>query len=90
MSRPAPDENPYNAWATKVTVENASVEEASTGPLAGKKVILKDNICLAGVPCDFGTKVFENWIPKTDATVVTRVLEAGGQVESINITSLFI
>lgn len=80
MSRPSPDENPYNAWATKVTVENVNPEEARKGALSGKKVILKDNICLAGVPCDFGTKVFENWVPKTDATVVARVLEAGGQV----------
>lgn len=80
VSRPSVGENPYNAWATKVTVENTNSEEASTGLLAGKKIILKDNICLAGVPCDFGTKVFENWVPKTDATVVTRVLEAGGQI----------
>ena len=80
--RPSTDENPYNAWATRVTVEDTNLAEASTGPLTGKKIVLKDNICLAGVPCDFGTKVFENWVPKTDATVVTRVLEAGGQVSN--------
>ena len=27
MSRPTPDENPYNAWAIKVTVENINKEE---------------------------------------------------------------
>lgn len=40
----------------------------------------QDNICLAGVPCHFGTDVFTDWVPKTDATVVTRVLSAGGKV----------
>lgn len=80
VSRPAPEENPFNAWATQALVENINEEERSLGLLAGKKIILKDNICLAGVPCEFGTKVFENWVPQTDATVVTRTLEAGGTI----------
>ena len=46
----------------------------------------QDNICLAGVPCDFGTKVFSDWVPTTDATVVTRILEAGGKV-SVTLSS---
>jgi amidase len=82
VSRPTPEDNPFNAWATKVIVENVNEEERSLGLLAGKRVILKDNICLAGIPCEFGTKVFENWVPETDATVVKRVLEAGGTVSS--------
>lgn len=61
-------------------MQDINADAASPGLLAGKKVALKDNICLAGVPCEFGTKVFEDWVPKTDATVVTRVLEAGAVV----------
>ncbi|KZT67443.1 Glutamyl-tRNA amidotransferase subunit A [Daedalea quercina L-15889] len=80
ISSLSPDENPYNAWATKVTVNHVNKEEAVSGILGGKRVVLKDNICLAGVPCHFGTDVFTNWIPKTDATVVTRILEAGGTI----------
>ncbi|EKM58558.1 uncharacterized protein PHACADRAFT_252996 [Phanerochaete carnosa HHB-10118-sp] len=80
VSRPGLEENSFNAWATKAIVENANEDERSHGLLAGKKVVLKDNICLAGVPCEFGTKVFEDWIPRTDATVVTRTLEAGGTI----------
>jgi len=76
------EENPYNAWATKVTVQNVDKEELDVGILAGKRIVLKDNVCLAGVPCHFGTDVFSDWIPKTDATVVTRILEAGGTVRS--------
>ncbi|KAI0950823.1 hypothetical protein AcW1_008022 [Taiwanofungus camphoratus] len=74
------DNNPFNAWATKVTVQNADRKEAAAGILAGKRVVLKDNVCLAGVPCHFGTDVFSDWVPRTDASVVTRVLEAGGTI----------
>ncbi|KAH9928393.1 amidase signature domain-containing protein [Fomitopsis serialis] len=76
----ASGENPYNAWATKVVVEDVNKEEAEAGILTGKRVVLKDNVCLAGVPCHFGTDVFTDWVPQTDATVVTRVLEAGGTI----------
>ncbi|KAK7693198.1 hypothetical protein QCA50_002764 [Cerrena zonata] len=76
--RPKENENPYNAWATKATVQTTDERLRTSGLLAGKRVVLKDNICLADVPCEFGTDVFSDWVPKTDATVVTRVLEAGG------------
>ncbi|KAI0091153.1 amidase signature enzyme [Irpex rosettiformis] len=69
---PPPEHNPYNAWATKATVIGAK-----EGILSGKTLVLKDNICLAGVPCEFGTKVFSDWVPNTDATVVKRILDAG-------------
>src|ERR1700722_8244609 len=43
--RPAPQDNPYGAWYVK-----SRVEGAADGKLKGKSVVLKDNICLAGVP----------------------------------------
>src|ERR1700728_302746 len=43
--RPSGEENAYNAWYVKTTVQGAP-----TGKLAGKTVALKDNIMLAGVP----------------------------------------
>lgn len=46
--------------------------------LKGKSVCLKDNICVAGVPCLLGTETFRNWIPHTDATVVSRIIDSGG------------
>ncbi|KAL4244303.1 Amidase signature (AS) superfamily protein [Abortiporus biennis] len=78
--RPSPQDNPFNAWATKATVKNANEEEAASGMLYGKTVVLKDNIALAGVPCEFGTSVFSDWVPTLDATVVTRILQAGGTI----------
>ena len=73
--RPQPAENPMNAWYVK-----AEVRGAPRGPLAGKKVVLKDNICLAGVPMMNGASTLEGYVPDVDATVVTRILDAGGTI----------
>lgn len=35
---------------------------------------------MAGVPCLLGTDTFTGWIPKTDATVITRILAHGGTI----------
>src|SRR5271165_2650354 len=43
--RPLPEDNRHNAWYVKTTVEGAP-----GGKLKGKKVVLKDNVMLAGVP----------------------------------------
>ncbi|KAK8055987.1 amidase signature enzyme [Apiospora rasikravindrae] len=48
--------------------------------LKGKTVCLKDNIALAQVPCLLGTESFTDWTPQMDATIATRVLEAGAQI----------
>ncbi|CCM01509.1 uncharacterized protein FIBRA_03565 [Fibroporia radiculosa] len=80
ISSVSTNENHFNAWATKATVQNVDKDELATGILTGKRVVLKDNVCLAGVPCNFGTAVFSDWVPRTDATVVTRILEAGGTI----------
>src|SRR5262249_62342081 len=66
-------ENRYNAWYVKTTVKGAP-----SGKLAGKTVALKDNICLAGVPMMNGASTLRGYVPDIDATVVTRILDAGG------------
>ncbi len=73
--QPTPEEDPLNAWYWKSTVKG--VEK---GPLAGRTVALKDNICLAGVPMMFGSRLLEGFIPDIDATVATRILDAGGTI----------
>jgi amidase len=73
--RPGANENPLNAWAVKTEVRGAS-----HGPLSGKRVVLKDNICLAGVPMMNGASTLEGYVPDIDATVVTRILDAGGTI----------
>ena len=49
--RPVPEENRHGAWYVKTELEGAT-----SGKLKGKKVALKDNICLAGVPLMNGAK----------------------------------
>lgn len=73
--RPAAAENPLNAWYVQCEVRGAS-----SGPLAGRQVVLKDNICLAGVPMMNGASTMEGYTPDTDATVVRRILDAGGTI----------
>src|SRR5438128_7436257 len=73
--RPEGEENRYNAWYYK-----AEVKGASTGKLAGKRVALKDNVCLAGVPMMNGASTLEGYVPDLDATIVTRILDAGGTI----------
>lgn len=77
VHRPTGDDNPANAWAWKVTITD---QEKRGGLLAGKTVCVKDNVTVKGVPCLLGTDFIKDWIPDTDATVVTRILEAGGTI----------
>ena len=73
--RPSADQNSLNAWAVK-----SEVRGAAHGPLSGKRVVLKDNICLAGVPMMNGASSLEGYVPDIDATLVTRILDAGGTI----------
>ena len=73
--RPEGEENKYNAWYVKTEIKGAP-----DGKLAGKTIALKDNICLAGVPMMNGASTLEGYTPDTDATIVTRMLDAGGTI----------
>jgi aspartyl-tRNA(Asn)/glutamyl-tRNA(Gln) amidotransferase subunit A len=48
------------------------------GPLAGVPVALKDNLCTRGIPTTCSSRILEGWEPPYTATVVQRVLDAGG------------
>jgi amidase len=73
--RPEGEENKHNAWYVKTTIKGAA-----RGKLAGKTIAVKDNICVAGVPMMNGASTLEGYVPNTDATVVTRILDAGGTI----------
>lgn len=70
--RPPATENPLNAWYYKTEVRGSPA-----GPLRGKRIALKDTVCLAGVPMMNGASVLEGYVPDIDATIVTRMLDAG-------------
>lgn len=73
--RPSAAENPLNAWYQK-----CSITGAPNGILAGKRIVIKDNVCVAGVPMMNGSSVLEGYVPEFDATIVTRILDAGGEI----------
>jgi amidase len=82
--RPTGEENRYGAWYVKTRIEGAPA-----GKLKGKEVALKDNICLAGVPMMNGASTLEGYVPDVDATVVTRILDAGGTIVGKTVCEYF-
>src|SRR5579872_4851744 len=73
--KPEGEENKYNAWYVKSTIKGAP-----SGKLAGKTVAIKDNVCVAGMPMMNGSSTLEGFTPDIDATIVTRILDAGGTI----------
>ena len=73
--RPLPEENTHNAWYYK-----SRIEGAGHGKLKGKTVVIKDNVMVAGVPMMNGAATLEGYTPEVDATVVSRILDAGGVI----------
>ena len=83
--RPDEKENPLNAWAHKTTFISAD-PASSNGPLSGRTIAFKDNISVAGLPLGLGASASllrggKHCISPVDATVVKRVLNAGGTVK---------
>lgn len=73
--RPSAAENPFNAWYVKTDIKGAP-----RGALAGKTIAIKDNVCVAGVPMMNGSSTMKGYTPDIDATIVTRILDAGGTI----------
>ena len=63
------------AWY--VTTE---ITGAGTGRWPVRRVAVKDNIAVAGVPMMNGSRTVEGFVPRRDATVVTRLLDAGATI----------
>jgi amidase len=72
---PSPQDNPYNAWYYR-----SEIHGAEKGPLQGKTLAIKDNICIAGVPMMNGSSTLKGYVPDIDATAVARILDAGGTI----------
>jgi amidase len=74
-TKPSADENRHNAWYRKTAIKGAA-----GGKLAGKRVGIKDNVMVAGVPMMNGAATLEGFVPDFDATIVTRLLDAGAEI----------
>jgi aspartyl-tRNA(Asn)/glutamyl-tRNA(Gln) amidotransferase subunit A len=73
----------FNLVTTELARSQARAVDADVaagrdpGPLAGVPVALKDNMCTRGVPTTCSSRILEGWLPPYDATVVTRLRDAG-------------
>ncbi|SCU94042.1 LAMI_0E16468g1_1 [Lachancea mirantina] len=65
------------AWVYKFDLQDTNENH---GPLAGVSICIKDCIGIASIPQVMGTDCWDPWVPSADATVVTRLLEAGAKI----------
>ena len=73
--RPAEAANELGAWYVTTDIKGAD-----DGPLAGRRIAVKDNIAVAGAPMMNGSATIEGFVPRRDATVVARLLAAGATI----------
>ena len=55
-------------------------ENSKDLPLHGVPVAIKDNMLVAGYPCTSGSKMLEDYVAPYDATVITKLKEAGAVI----------
>lgn len=82
--KPSAAENPLGAWQTLTEIRGAT-----SGPLAGRSIAIKDNVMVAGVSLENGSPFLEGYLPPIDATVVSRVLDAGATVTGKSVCEFF-
>jgi amidase len=68
-------DDPSGAWRVR-----AEIRERDDGPLAGKRVVIKENVNVAGLPMADGSRLLEGHVAAEDATVVRRILDAGATI----------
>lgn len=78
LGKPSREEDPFNA-----IIRRCLIAGSSNGKLAGKRIGLKDNISVAGIPLTCGSTVLDGFVPDDDATIVTRILGEGGKIVAI-------
>jgi len=68
------------ARARAAEIDDAVSVGRDPGVLAGVPIALKDNMCTRGIPTTCSSKILDGWRPPYDATVVTKLREAGAVV----------
>lgn len=81
---PAEDENKLGAWLVK-----SAIKLRSSGPLHGKRIVVKDNIFVADLPLTGGSSILKDYKADFDATTVTRLLEAGAEIAGKSVCEYF-
>ena len=81
-------EGPGAAWEADVhavvhadpAARRAGAEAAKPGPLKGVPVLVKDNLCTTDYPTTCASRILAGWRSPYDATVITRLREAGAVI----------
>jgi aspartyl-tRNA(Asn)/glutamyl-tRNA(Gln) amidotransferase subunit A len=58
-------------------VDDSRARGEALGPLAGVPLAMKDVVVTKGLPTTSGSKILQGWVPPYDATITTRVKQAG-------------
>jgi Asp-tRNA(Asn)/Glu-tRNA(Gln) amidotransferase A subunit family amidase len=66
-----------------------SVQAASTGPLRGIAVGIKDIIDTSELPTEMGSPIYRGWQPRADAPVVMMLKQAGASIAGKTTTTAF-
>eukprot|EP01083_Nonionella_stella_P136551 415561_1 len=74
--QPGTTANKFGQWTVTTEIPPTNPD----GPLKNKTFGIKDNISVAGLPCRNGSELFKDYTPIMDASLVTRILEAGGTI----------
>ncbi|KAG8627002.1 hypothetical protein KVT40_005947 [Elsinoe batatas] len=82
---PSPTTNPLNAWSQTCSLR---ASQPTSSRLAGKTVAVKANVAIAGADLNLGThpRFFPGGrfhVPTYDATIVRRILLAGGEIRGV-------
>ena len=77
-----PDDGPEVSALAQAAAVDARIAagEGSQLPLAGVPVGLKDVLCTRGLVTTAGSKILAGWVPPYDATVVSRLRQAGAVI----------
>ncbi len=70
-------QNPETALAAAANIDRRRAAGEKLNLLAGLPIAVKDNLTTTDAPTTSGSKILEGWVPPYDATVVTKLREAG-------------
>jgi aspartyl-tRNA(Asn)/glutamyl-tRNA(Gln) amidotransferase subunit A len=86
IERREPEIHAFNTvLADEARIRAAEIDDGvalgrDMGPLAGVPVALKDNMCTRGIPTTCSSRILDGWRPPYDATIVTKLREAGAVI----------